>query len=557
LEEAEMADYPWYKHYDEGVPHTLEPYPQLRTFDLLDDVVNLNPDHPMLIFQHKRLSWKTVSELSDQMAAALVAKGVKKGDRVALLFINTPQVFIAFYAIWKAGAIVVPLNPLYTPSELEYAINEVGAEVAFVLSFWYNTLKGLNVKTKLRLIIVTELNDYMLGKDFSAPRGMELQEGDIWWSDLMQEFAGARRPDVEVSPQDPAAIMFSGGTTGIPKGVVGSHISYAMTGLQLKAWFEGRGTEWENSMVVSLPLFHTMGVYFCFAMTPVNHFTMILIADPRNQAAVLQTVRETRPTMLTGTPTMFISLLEQPDLKPDDLKFVKNVGLGAAPLMADTKRKIDERISGFITEGYGLSESTMAMTTTPAGGVWKEGSVGVPLPDTIIRIVDVETGTKDMKSGEAGEVIMKAPQLMLGFWNRPKETAEVLRDGWLYTGDIGYLDEDGYLFLTARKKDVIKPGGFQVWPREVEEVLTEHPAVSEVCVGGIPDPRQVEAVKAWVVLKEGKKVTPEELQNHCREKLAAYKVPRFIEFRDSLPKTMVGKVLRRLLVEEEIAKSKK
>lgn len=552
-----MADYPWYKHYDEGVPHTLEPYPQLRTFDLLDDVVNLNPDHSMLIFQHKRLSWKTVSELSDQMAAALVAKGVKKGDRVALLFINTPQVFIAFYAIWKAGAIVVPLNPLYTPSELEYAINEVGAEVAFVLSFWYNTLKGLNLKTKLRLIIVTELNDYMLGKDFPAPRGMKLQEGDIWWSDLMQEFAGARRPDVEVSPQDPAAIMFSGGTTGIPKGVVGSHISYAMTGLQLKAWFEGRGTEWENSMVVSLPLFHTMGVYFCFAMTPVNHFTMILIADPRNQAAVLQTVRETRPTMLTGTPTMFISLLEQPDLKPDDLKFVKNVGLGAAPLMADTKRKIDERISGFITEGYGLSESTMAMTTTPAGGVWKEGSVGVPLPDTIIRIVDVETGTKDMKSGEAGEVIMKAPQLMLGFWNRPKETAEVLRDGWLYTGDIGYLDEDGYLFLTARKKDVIKPGGFQVWPREVEEVLTEHPAVSEVCVGGIPDPRQVEAVKAWVVLKEGKKVTPEELQNHCREKLAAYKVPRFIEFRDSLPKTMVGKVLCRLLVEEEIAKSKK
>ena len=552
-----MADYPWYKHYDEGVPHTLEPYPQLRTFDLLDDVVNLNPDHPMLIFQHKRLSWKTVSELSDQMAAALVAKGVKKGDRVALLFINTPQVFIAFYAIWKAGAIVVPLNPLYTPSELEYAINEVGAEVAFVLSFWYNTLKGLNVKTKLRLIIVTELNDYMLGKDFSAPRGMELQEGDIWWGDLMQEFAGAKRPDIEVSPQDPASIMFSGGTTGIPKGVVGSHISYAMTGLQLKAWFEGRGTEWENSMVVSLPLFHTMGVYFCFAMTPLNHFTMILIADPRNQAAVLQTVRETRPTMLTGTPTMFISLLEQPDLKPDDLKFVKNVGLGAAPLMADTKRKIDERISGFITEGYGLSESTMAMTTTPAGGVWKEGSVGVPLPDTIIRIVDVETGTKDMKSGEAGEVIMKAPQLMLGFWNRPKETAEVLRDGWLYTGDIGYLDEDGYLFLTARKKDVIKPGGFQVWPREVEEVLTEHPAVSEVCVGGIPDPRQVEAVKAWVVFKEGKKVTPEELQNHCREKLAAYKVPRFIEFRDSLPKTMVGKVLRRLLVEEEIAKSKK
>jgi long-chain acyl-CoA synthetase len=307
-------------------------------------------------------------------------------------------------------------------------------------------------------------------------------------------------------------------------------------------------------MLVTLPLFHTMGVYFCFAMAPINHMTMILIPDPRNISVILQAIREYRPTMLAGTPTMFISLLTHPELNPDDMKCLTNTGIGAAPLMADTKKQIESRMSGFVTEGYGLSESTMAMTTTPARGVWKEGSVGLPLPDTFIRIVDVETGTKDLEFGEAGEVLMKAPQLMLGYWNQPEETAKTIRDGWLYTGDIGNMDKDGYLFLTSRKKDVIKPGGFQVWPREVEEVLITHPAVNEVCVAGIPDPRQVEAVKAWVILKDGAQATPEELQGYCRDKLAAYKVPRFIEFRKELPKTMVGKVLRRVLQEEEKAR---
>jgi len=551
-----MADYPWFKHYDPGVPHTLEPYPQLRTFDLLDEVVKLNPDHPMLIYQHKRLSWKTVSELSDQLAAALVANGVKKGDRVAVLYINIPQTFITYYAIWKAGAIVVPLNPLYTPTEHAHALNDVGAEVAFAVNVWYPLLDGLKSSTKLRQLIVTEFDEYTIGKDLNAPKAMQLKDSDVWLSDLMKKYAGAKRPDVQINPQDPAAIMFSGGTTGTPKGVVGSHQSYTITGMQLKAWFEGRGTDWEAVMLVTLPLFHTMGAYFCCAMAVTIHMTMLLIADPRNVDVILQTIRDVNPTMLAGTPTMFINLLNHPDLKPTDLICLLGAGVGAAPLMAETKKRIEEQIRGTVTEGYGLSESTMAMSTTPWRGVWKEGSVGLPLPDTVIRIVDIETGTKEMKIGEIGEVTIKAPQLMIGYWNNPEETAETLRDGWLHTGDIGYLDEDGYLFLTARKKDVIKPGGFQVWPREVEEVLTEHPAVLEVCVAGIPDPRQMEAVKAWIILKEGQKATVEELQNHCRQKLAAYKVPRFIDFVTDLPKTMVGKVLRRVLQEQEKAKSK-
>lgn len=549
-----MADYPWFKSYDPGVPHSLEPYPQLTAFDLLDEVVKLNPDHPMLIYNHKRMSWKTINELSDTMAAALVAHGVKKGDRVAVLYINIPQTFITYYAIWKAGAIVVPLNPLYTPDEQAHSLNDVEAEVAFTVNIWYPMLNDLKSRTKLRLLIVTELDEYTIGKDLDAPHGMELKTDDAWFSDLMKQYAHASRPDVKVSPQDPAAIMFSGGTTGTPKGVVGSHSSYAITGLQLKAWFEGRSPDWEASMLVTLPLFHTMGVYFCFTMALTVHMTMVLIADPRNVDVILQTLREIKPSMLAGTPTMFINLLEHPDLKPDDLTCLGGAGVGAAPLMAETKRKIEERIRGTVTEGYGLSESTMAMTTTPWRGVWKEGSVGCPLPDTIIRIVDVETGTKEMKTGEPGEVLMKAPQLMKGYWNKPEETTDTIRDGWLYTGDIGYLDEDGYLFLTARKKDVIKPGGFQVWPREVEEVLMTHPAIADVCVAGIPDPRQMEAVKAWIILKEGAQATPEELQSYCHQRLTAYKVPRFYEFRRELPKTMVGKVLRRILQEEEAKK---
>jgi long-chain acyl-CoA synthetase len=551
-----MKEYPWFKCYDAHVPRSLEPYPRYTAVDLLDNAVRLNPDHSMLIYQHRRFSWKTIAELSDKLAAALVAYGVKKGDRVAVLYINCPQTFITFYAIWKAGAIVVPLNPLYTPSELEKFIGEVGAKVAFALNFWYPVMQGLKSKTDLRTIIVTALDEYTIGRDPYINPAMELKEGDLFFSQLMKEHAGTARPDLQVSPDDTATIMFSGGTTGIPKGVMASHISYTMTGMQLRAWFEGLSPEWEDAMIVPIPLFHTMGVYFCFSMAPISHHTMILIADPRNTDVVLQTVKELRPTMLSGTPTMFIALLDHPDLKPEDLRSIKNTGIGAAPLMAETKRRIEERMGagGFVTEGYGLSESTMAMTTTPAYGKWKEGSVGVPLPDTLIRIVDLETGARELGTGEVGEVTMKAPQLMQGYWKKPEETAEVIRDGWLYTGDIGYLDEDGYVFLTSRKKDLIKPGGLQVWPREIEEVMVTHPAVAEACVAGIPDAYQGEAVKAWVVLRPGQTVSAEELQKHCRSTLTGYKVPKFVEFRETLPKTLVGKVLRRILQEEEKTK---
>jgi len=273
--------------------------------------------------------------------------------------------------------------------------------------------------------------------------------------------------------------------------------------------------------------------------------------------SVIDTIRDFRVSAMAVSPTMLIAILNHPDLKPDDLRSLRRTASGAAPLMTETKQRFEERISGPITEGYGLTEGTLAMTATPARGVWKQGSVGIPMPDVAVRVVDMETGAEDMAPCATGEVVIRAPQLMQGYWGRPKETAEAIRGGWLYTGDIGYLDEDGYLFLTSRKKDVIKCGGFQVWPRDVEEVLSTHPAVAEVCVGGIPDTHQVEAVKAWVVLREGRETTAEELKDFCRKALTGYKVPRTIEFRSSLPKTLVGKVLRRMLQEEEQEKERK
>ena len=271
----------------------------------------------------------------------------------------------------------------------------------------------------------------------------------------------------------------------------------------------------------------------------------------------MDTIRGDKITCVSVTPTTLNAILNYPGLKPNDLRSLTRVGSGAAPLMSETKRQFEKLISGPIVEGYGLTESGIVGASFSVKGKWKQGSVGIPPTDVVVRIVDIDTGAKELKQGEIGEIIIKAPQLMQGYWNRPEETAETLRDGWLYTGDIGYLDEDCYLFLTSRKKDLIKCGGFQVWPREIEEILMMHPAIAEVCVGGIPDPRQVEAVKAWVVLKEGHQATQEELQQFCKEKLTGYKVPRFFEFRKDLPKTLVGKVLRRILQDEEKAKQSK
>jgi long-chain acyl-CoA synthetase len=552
-----MKEYVWFKSYDPGVPHTLQPYPDITALDVLADCVKERPEHPLAIFKGQEVSYQEVKEHSNALAEALIASGIKKGDRVICLFLNCPQSFIAFFAIWKAGGIVVPLNPFYTSFELERSINDVEAEVAIVGSTYYKAVKSFQPHTKLRLIIASDLDTYAkspIGKESASVR---LKKGDLWWSDLIEKYRGSCRQQTTVKPSDTAVILFSGGTTGTPKGVMCSHHSIIITAMFHRAWYESGRDEWVDKALVPLPLFHSFGVYICFGSHLINHMPQVLIQNPRDIKNVVNAIRDYKISSVSVTPTTLIAILNYSDLKPDDLRSLKGIGSGAAPLMAETKHQMEKLISGPITEGYGLTESGIVGANFPYRGKWKQGSVGVPPPDVEVRIMDIDTGIKELKTGEEGEITIKALQLMQGYWKRPEETAETIRNGWLYTGDVGYMDEDGYLFITSRKKDLIKCGGFQVWPREIEEVIMMHPAVAEVCVAGIPDPRQVEAVKAWIVLRRGKRVTPDGLRDFCREKLTGYKVPRFIEFRKELPKTLVGKVLRRVLQDEETAKNKK
>jgi long-chain acyl-CoA synthetase len=551
-----MKKYVWFKSYDPGVPHTLQPYPEITALDVLADCLKERPEHPLAIFDGREVSYREIEEHSNALAKALIVKGLKKSDRVICLFLNCPQSFIAFFAIWKAGGIVVPLNPFYTPFELERSINDVEAEVAIIGSTYYKTVKSFQSHTKLRLVIASDLNTYAkspIEKEKESDSA-QLEKGDLWWTDLIEKYKESSNPTAKVKPSDTAVILFSGGTTGTPKGVMCSHHSIIITAMFHRAWYQSVREEWKDKALVPLPLFHSFGVYICFGVHLMCHMPQVLIQNPRDIKNVVNGIRDYKVASVSVTPTTLIAILNYHDLKPDDLRSLKGAGSGAAPLMAETKHQFEKLISGPIVEGYGLTESGIIGANFPVKGKWKQGSVGVPPIDVVVRIMDIDTGTKELKTGEEGEITIKALQLMQGYWKRPEETAEMLRDGWLYTGDIGYMDEDGYLFITSRKKDLIKCGGFQVWPREIEEILMMHSAVAEVCVAGIPDPRQVEAVKAWVVLKAGQQATPEQLQDFCREKLTGYKVPRFFEFRDDLPKTLVGKVLRRLLQDEEKTK---
>ncbi len=561
---------PWFKHYDEGVPRTLRPYPERTLLDYIADTAREHPDHPALLFKGLRVTYGELERLSDAFAVALAGLGVKKGDRVALLLPNSPQFIIAELGAWKAGATVFPLNPIYTESELEGPLNNCAPETIVTLTLFYNRVKSIQPNTKLKRVIASNIKEFLppvlrflftLVKEKKEGHRIRLQPGDFWFSDLLKTTGSERKPSVSVSPDDPAIILLSGGTTGTPKGAVGTHRSLVSSGLQMDLWVKNLKSELQDIVMLPLPLFHVYANAGIQCEAFVSGSTLSLIPNPRDIKDVLHAIRKDRPTFFISVPTLFIALLNHPDVKAGkvDFKSIKLCISGAAPLMAETKKSFEELTGGRILEGYSLTEAMMACTVNPALGVKKIGSIGIPLPDVEARIVDPDEGDKILPAGEVGEILLRAPQLMQGYWQNPEETAGVLRvhgEGgpWLHTGDLGYMDEDGYIFIVDRKKDVIKPSGFQVWPREVEEVISSHPAVLEVGVAGVPDDYQGEAVKAWVVLRSGQKATTDEIRQFCRQKLAPYKVPKHIEFREGLPKSMVGKVLRRLLAEEEKAK---
>jgi len=571
-----MEQTPWFKHYDEGVPNTLKPYPDRTLLDYVADMARERGDQPALLFKGLRVSYAELERLSDSFAAALLGLGIKKGDRIALLLPNCPQFIIAEMGAWKAGAVVLPLNPIYTEGELQGPILNCTPETIVTLTPFYDRVKSIQQNTKLKRVIATNIKEFLppvlrllftLVKEKKEGHRIRLRPGDFWFSEMLKTAGAESKPRVSVNPDDPAIILLSGGTTGTPKGAVGTHRSLVCSGLQLTSWVKNLKGESQDVIMLPLPLFHVYANAGIQCEAFVGGNTISLIPNPRDIKDVLHTIRKDRPTFFVSVPTLFIALLNHPEVKAGkvDFKSIKLCISGAAPLMAETKKSFEELTGGRILEGYSLTEAMMACTVNPALGEKKIGSIGMPLPDVEVRIADPDSGDKILPTGEVGEVLLRAPQLMKGYWQNPEETAGVLQahgegGAWLHTGDLGYLDEDGYVFIVDRKKDVIKPSGFQVWPREVEEVVTSHPAVLEVGVAGVPDDYQGEAVKAWVVLRAGQQATVDEIRQHCRQKLAPYKVPKHIEFRESLPKSMVGKVLRRVLAQEErdkVAQQKK
>jgi long-chain acyl-CoA synthetase len=560
---------PWLAHYDPGVPATLAPYPDRTLLDCVADAARTEPNSPALLFKGATVSYARLNELSDACSAAFMALGIRRGDRVGLLLPNCPQFFIAQFGAWKLGAIVAPFNPIYTEHELEGPLRESGVETMVTLTRFYQRVKNVQPRTGVRRVIATNIKEFFppalrvlftLFREARDGDRIRLSPGDHDLEHLLL-YNRSRKPAViPPAPADPAVLLMSGGTTGTPKGVLGTHGAYVMAGLQIRTWNASALRGAEDVIFLPLPMFHVYANVGVQSLTFLVGASLALVPNPRDLADLLATIKRVKPTFFNGVPTLYIAMLNHPLVQRGkiDFKSIRICFSGAAPLLADTKKRFEALTGARIVEGYSLTEAMMACCTNPTKGENKLGSVGMPLPDVTVRIFDDDEGTRELPARELGEIAIAAPQLMTGYWNEPDETALVLRDHaengatrrYLHTGDLGYLDEDGYLFIVDRKKDLIKTSGYQVWPREIEEAIATHPAVAEVGVAAVPDSTKGEAVKAWVVLRAGHTIDAAELRAFCRERLAPYKVPGRVEFRNELPKTMVGKVLRRSLRED-------
>lgn len=557
---------PWLANYDRAVPTTLAPYPQKTLLDYVSENARTRPGGAALLFKGATVSWGQLERESDAFAAALAAEGVTRGDRVGLLLPNCPQFFVAELGAWKVGAIVAPLNVIYTEHELEGPLRENGIETIVTLTRFYERVNHVRARTPLKRVIVTNIKEYFpsllkvlftLAREKKDGDRVKVAATDLEYGSLLSKYRGRKPERLPLTPDDPAVLLMSGGTTGTPKGVLGKHAAFTITGLQVEAWLHSAIERGKSVLMLPLPMFHVYANVGVQALSFVTGCPIALVPNPRDMKDLLATINKVKPTFLTGVPTLWVGMMNHPDVQRGkvNIRSIKICVSGAAALLAETKARFEQITGGRIVEGYSLTEGMMALCVNPVEGPNKLGSVGMPLPDVSVRIFDADEGIREMATGEVGEICFSGLQLMVGFWNRPEETALVLRDHldedgprrWLHTGDLGYLDADGYLFIVDRKKDLIKTSGYQVWPREVEEVLATHPAVLEVGVAAVPDEQKGEAVRAYVVVRPDHTVTEAELRTFCREQLAPYKVPGKVEFRKDLPKTMVGKILRRAL----------
>ncbi|MGG4452286.1 AMP-binding protein [Brevibacillus porteri] len=548
---------PWIANYPPETAPSLD-YPRVPLTHFLEQSAAMYPDSNAIYFMGKSITYRELLQLSYQFANALIKRGVKKGDRVAIMLPNTPQAVISYYGALFAGAIVVMTNPLYTERELIHQMNDSGAETIITLDLLYKRVTQVRASTSLQRIIITSIGDFLpLLKKWLYPfvQKKQGQNPQVTYSADIEPFLSvlkesATKPvEIPVDPtQDIALLQYTGGTTGVAKGVMLTHANLIANAVQCQAVLY-KLKKGEERILCVLPLFHVYG------MTTVMNKGICIAAEiilvPKfDVKQIFEMIDKRKPTLFPGAPTMYIGLINHPDLKKHDLSSIDACVSGSAPLPVEVKLKFEELTGGKLVEGYGMTEASPVTHSNP---IWKKGitgSIGMPWPDTDCRIVDTATGD-EMPQGEVGELAVKGPQVMLGYWNRPEDTAAVLKDGWFLTGDMGYMDENGYFYIVDRKKDMIIAGGFNIYPREVEEVLFEHPAIQEAAVIGVPDPYRGETVKAFVVFKDGQLANEEDLEAHCRQRLAAYKIPRQYEIRTDLPKTMVGKVLRRQLQEED------
>jgi long-chain acyl-CoA synthetase len=552
----------WLRHYPPEVPATLD-YPEVPLTQFLLDAAKDYPERDAFDFMGKSMTFRELLDEVYRFAAALKELGVQKGECVGIMLPNTPQGIIAYYAVLMIGGIVVQINPLYMKKELKHQLADSGATTIVCLDLVWPRVQEVKPETKLKRVIVTRLSDYLPVpknwlfqlKSKLAGESVSVNYGGDTYSfvSLLKKSSPEPMEPVFESADDIALLQYTGGTTGLAKGAMLTHRNLVANCCQAEAWlYKAKRTE-PQSFVGALPFFHVYG------MTTVMNLGMkmaakIILIPKFDTDLVLKKIQEHKPTFFPGAPTMYVGLINHPKISQYDLSSVDACLSGSAPLPLEVQEKFEELSGGLLVEGYGMTETS---PVTHANLLWdrkKSGTIGLPWPDTDARIVDVETG-EVLPPGHEGELQVKGPQVMKGYWNRPEETEKVLKDGWMCTGDIAKMDEDGYFYILDRKKDVIIAGGFNIYPREVEDILYEHEAVKEAAVIGVKDDYRGETVKAFIVLKEGHSVTEKELDRFCRERLAKFKVPRLYEFRKELPKSSIGKVLRRVLADEEKERS--
>ena len=554
-----MAERPWQRHYDYNVPTTVR-YPRITAGEILGLPANAHPDKPAFNFYGSQMTfWQVRGEVL-RLANALGEIGIQKGDRVGIHLPTCPQYMIAYHAVLIIGGIVVNMNPMYTADELTLVAGNTSLRALITFDMVLANIHELCKRVDIQNVIVTRVTDYIEGFGRSTSKDMELAEGWRHFSEVIDGCSNTKLPRVSVLPEDPALIQFTGGTTGVPKGAVLTHANVVSAVLQVSLWGQsttGMAPIERRSVMAVLPYFHVYGLVVVMGWALFNCATQIMVPrfDLEEFIGILGGFEEI--TFFPAVPTLINAVFSHP--KAPELNLGKKLGLlnsGAAPMPVELIETVRD-MGVFYSEGWGMSETTSLGIANPILGMKKVGSIGLPWPDTDIKLVDTSDGITEVPQGEPGEILIKSPLVMKEYWNQPEETAGQLVDGWLRTGDVAIRDEDDYFFIVDRKKDMIIAGGYNIYPREIDEVLFQHPKVQDAVSVGVPDEYRGETVKAFVVLQQDQTATEQEIIDFCREKLAAFKVPRMVEFRTELPKSAVGKILRKVLREEEEAKRKK